>query len=514
MSNYISMRDASMHPAYAQILCRLEDSLITIVDSGREGAKTTTVAQHGILQCISKVYKIVVFVPFATQVKGGIGACFEKWLSDWNLTRYVTAKNKDRIEISCNGHRSTIWFKYGNTNPEAACKAIEGMDLAIVDEAQLFVNRFFDFLIGTIREKKVRVIATCNLTDPSTWAYKMTRGGEMQELNDSYYNNVIRPVFIEKGKIPPYKYLIGRVYMPWYLNPYLSDESRGKIMAYAKSSNLAHREKYYIEYMNEVRTKSQHLIYPPGLFLAKKFEVTYDYMGRPMYEGQYIKFLYGLDFGVTSNGAIVQIFIHYHRGMNKFGKIGQIKDLYIRKVICKPMPFTEEYLERAMNWMPEIFNEDELSLGVDDKGVSDDKSDIVRQLGSGYVGYPPLRAFSAEKGAGSIYRRIMYIRGFNKVFYSPECENCFHIPGRLHCDNIYQELINYKWDIDKDTDDIKYSGGKEVPKDEYNHIMDAIGYALQPVQKLEEANEHTTHDDENEILQQMAQGNESIYFDV
>ena len=506
-----------MHPLYVELLARLIDSMIVIVDSGRDGGKTTLVAQHAILQCISRQCNVVVFVSIATQIKTGIYKCIVEWIDRWGYRRYLTASNKDRLEISCNRHRSTMFFKYGNSNPESSAKSIEGMDLAIVDEGQLFVPRFFTFLQGTMREKNVRTIITCNLSRPETWVYRMARGGEMEDLNESYYLHTLKPYFLDRGIKPPYKQFIGRLYMPWYLNPYLSNESRGKIMSFAKSKSMVQREEYYIEYMNEVRTKSNLLVYPLGCFVPKRFEIEYDYMGRPMFERQYIKFLYGWDFGSTSNGAIVQVFIHSYEGHDKFGKPTLLRDLYIRKVICKPMPKMTEYLYRAMDWIPEIFNEDsesEINTYIDDRGETDENSEKVMQLRTGFYGYPTVKAASAKKGAGSIYDRVMFIKSFNQVYYHIECEKCFNIPGRLHCDNIYHELINYRYEINKETDSIKYVDGKEKIEDKNNHIMDAIGYSIQGVREQIVSPYRDTPQDELMLLHEMGTQQSGVYFNI
>lgn len=73
------------------------------------------------------------------------------------------------------------------------------------------------------------------------------------------------------------------------------------------------------------------------------------------------------------------------------------------------------------------------------------------------------RIKAAAKGADSILNGIQYIQDF-KIWVKPECENTL------------VELNNYVWDT-------KDGKGINKPIDDYNHLMDALRYAMQRVKK-------------------------------
>jgi phage terminase large subunit len=74
------------------------------------------------------------------------------------------------------------------------------------------------------------------------------------------------------------------------------------------------------------------------------------------------------------------------------------------------------------------------------------------------------RIKAAEKGKDSILNGIQFAHQF-KIYVHPKCTNTI------------VELSNYVWDQDKD--------GKTInkPVDEYNHLMDAMRYSLEPIRK-------------------------------
>ena len=72
-----------------------------------------------------------------------------------------------------------------------------------------------------------------------------------------------------------------------------------------------------------------------------------------------------------------------------------------------------------------------------------------------------VNALSAKKGAGSIESGIKYIQSFNKVFIHPSCTNTL------------SEFRNYEWKQNKNGE------AMAVPVDSFNHILDALRYALE-----------------------------------
>jgi phage terminase large subunit len=69
---------------------------------------------------------------------------------------------------------------------------------------------------------------------------------------------------------------------------------------------------------------------------------------------------------------------------------------------------------------------------------------------------------ASRKGRDSIINGIDFIRGY-KIIIHPKCNN------------FIKEINNYQWEKKKNTSD----GVKNKPVDEYNHLMDAMRYALE-----------------------------------
>jgi phage terminase large subunit len=69
---------------------------------------------------------------------------------------------------------------------------------------------------------------------------------------------------------------------------------------------------------------------------------------------------------------------------------------------------------------------------------------------------------ASRKGRDSILNGIDYIRGC-KIIIHPKCSN------------FIKEINNYQWEKRKNTSE----GAKNKPVDEYNHLMDAMRYALE-----------------------------------
>lgn len=75
-----------------------------------------------------------------------------------------------------------------------------------------------------------------------------------------------------------------------------------------------------------------------------------------------------------------------------------------------------------------------------------------------------IRIRAARKGKDSVNHGIQYIQGF-------------HIVIHPRCVNFITEISNYTWAIDKD------GRTTNVPIDDFNHLMDAMRYALEDISK-------------------------------
>ena len=73
-------------------------------------------------------------------------------------------------------------------------------------------------------------------------------------------------------------------------------------------------------------------------------------------------------------------------------------------------------------------------------------------------------ARKAKKGPDSINHGIQFIQNF-KIYVHPKCVN------------FITEISNYGWDKDR------LGNTLSVPMDDFNHLMDAFRYALEPFSK-------------------------------
>lgn len=147
----------------------------------------------------------------------------------------------------------------------------------------------------------------------------------------------------------------------------------------------------------------------------------------------------GLDFGYTNDPtAFLIAFIDQ-----------EVKKLYI---------WDEIYKKGLTNRM--IYQEIQDAGYAKEKITADSAEpksiDELRELG--------LRVHGARKGRDSINNGIQYIQDY-EIFVHPRCVN------------FLTEINNYTWDSDKFGDRIN------VPIDDFNHLMDALRYAVSDLQK-------------------------------
>ncbi|MGL5260819.1 MAG: PBSX family phage terminase large subunit, partial [Bacteroides sp.] len=159
-------------------------------------------------------------------------------------------------------------------------------------------------------------------------------------------------------------------------------------------------------------------------------------------DGSFGEPLHGLDFGFANDPtAAVRLYIRDNTlyVSNEAGKVGLELDdtsAYIKSRI----PNIENYVIRADSARPESI------------------SYLKRH------GLP--RITGVEKGKGSVEDGIDFIRSFDEVVIHSSCKE------------VANEFNKYSYKIDKRTEDIL-----PVPVDAYNHYIDAIRYALEPIMK-------------------------------
>lgn len=153
------------------------------------------------------------------------------------------------------------------------------------------------------------------------------------------------------------------------------------------------------------------------------------YTQRPIYEHRI-----GLDFGYSANTAGVRLLVSH-----------EAKEIYVCEELYEQRLSTDEIYNRlrALDWAKEPIHAD-----------SEDPRTIreLKQRGAS-------RIFGVKKERGSVMAGISLLRGY-KIIIHPTCENFFI------------EIEHYSFKED--------ARGKELPepKKEWDHLMDAMRYAM------------------------------------
>jgi phage terminase large subunit len=160
------------------------------------------------------------------------------------------------------------------------------------------------------------------------------------------------------------------------------------------------------------------------------------------YESLEFERYFGLDFGISSPSAVVEVCFDGDR------------TFYIKEVLYKPISEMNmslvEYLtlRRGVSNKP-IIDEDKITV------CDSAKKSMVTDLAKG-----GLTAIPALKGAGSISRTIGVIKSFNIVYTESS-------------QNLRDEYLDYSWKIDR------YGLVDDVPQDrQADHLMQATGYII------------------------------------
>lgn len=154
-----------------------------------------------------------------------------------------------------------------------------------------------------------------------------------------------------------------------------------------------------------------------------------------------VKTITGLDFGYTNDPSA--LFVGF---INTKDKIIYVWDELYKKSLTNSMIYKE--IEN-MGYGKESITAD----SAEPKSIEE-----LRELG--------LRIKAARKGPDSIRNGIQFIQD-NKIIIHPRCVN------------FLTEISNYTWDRDR------FGNVLNRPVDDFNHLMDAMRYGLEPIQRGE-----------------------------
>lgn len=181
-----------------------------------------------------------------------------------------------------------------------------------------------------------------------------------------------------------------------------------------------------------------YLVLSDALIFKDKFELR-EFEPEPDFAGPY----YGLDFGFSQDPtAGTESYVHENT-------------LYIRREAGRKKLELNDTVDFLTRHMPRI-------------GMHVLRCDSARPESISYLknhGIP--RAVGVKKGKGSVMDGIAHIKSYNRVVIHPDCQETA------------REFRLYSYKTDKDSGDIL-----PIPIDAYNHYIDSVRYALEPLMRL------------------------------
>ncbi|CUU67921.1 phage terminase%2C large subunit%2C PBSX family [Campylobacter hyointestinalis subsp. hyointestinalis] len=163
-------------------------------------------------------------------------------------------------------------------------------------------------------------------------------------------------------------------------------------------------------------------------------------------------FYFGADWGFANDpNTVIKCFVDSH---SVYGS----RCLYICDELCDRPYDDERETSTDISELPKLWD------NIKDIKKFSVICDSARPETISYMRRAGFRAEPAKKGKGSIEDGIEFIRGFDKIIVSPKCKNSIF------------EFGNYKFKTDKNSGQIT-----NQIIDKYNHCIDALRYALEPL---------------------------------
>lgn len=236
-------------------------------------------------------------------------------------------------------------------------------------------------------------------------------------FNPTHDDDPVYEMFIKTGQPESITQLVN-----YHDNPHFPDVLR-KEMEHMRATNY---DKYLHVWEGELRTISDAQIFR-GKYVVEEFD-----------SDGVEAFMYGLDFGFAQDPtAAVRCFImgeNLYVDREEYGHHIEIPDII--PMIRRIQSGTDSYRWKI-------------------------KADCARPETISYLANQNYNVVSAKKWAGSVEDGIEYLRSFKKIIIHPRCVNAA------------TEFRRYTYKIDKRTNEIL-----PIVNDDYNHIIDALRYAL------------------------------------
>jgi phage terminase large subunit len=218
------------------------------------------------------------------------------------------------------------------------------------------------------------------------------------------------------------------VELNWSDNPWFPE-----VLNQERLSDLAKRPDTY-----EHIWEGAYLVITDAQIFRGLFETDY-FEAESSWDGPY----HGLDFGFSQDPtAAVQAYVHN-------------KTLYIRREAVKR--------KLELDATPQFLIEEIPQIAMHTVRADSSRPESISYLNNHGFG----RVLGAKKGAGSVEDGISFIKSFDRVVIHPDCPETA------------REFRLYSFKVDRLSGDIL-----PKPVDNYNHCIDALRYALEPMMRL------------------------------
>ena len=328
-------------------------------------------------------------------------------------------KATDKILIYTKG------FRASDNQKKANLKGSSDIDIAIIEEGEDIRDKEkFYIFIDSLRKEGCVVIMILNTPDINHFIIKNYFNLEPTE-HDGYFKIIPKNI--------PGFLCIETSYLD---NKYLPQHIIDRYEAYGNPNHTLYDLHYYLTAIKGLASSGR----KGQVFKKVKRISLVEYMKLPFRE------IFGQDFGTASPAGLVGL---------KFDK----NNMYIREINYLPMSIKE---------IGKLYCK--LNLSMADRIIVDHADPEWRKL-RGFAArelsdeerlkFPGLiRGFNVipcQKGSGSIRERISLMNSLN-IFAVEESKN------------LWEEINNYVYDKDKNGNYI------DDPIDEYNHLLDPVGY--------------------------------------
>lgn len=161
------------------------------VDGGRGGAKSHTVAELQLLLQVKNPNRRIVYIrEVQKSLKDSVKALLEDKIRDMGIEKHFDIKS---TEIRMQNGKGIVLFIGMTDHTAVTIKSLEGMDCAIIEEAQTISQKSLDMLLPTIRKEGSEIWALWNPQSEDDPIHKLFHGPNKPEdsicIRASYQDN-------------------------------------------------------------------------------------------------------------------------------------------------------------------------------------------------------------------------------------------------------------------------------------------------------------------------------------